>query len=134
MPYKVWKPALLLLAILSCAAQALATAPSISSLTPSTGAVGAAVTIAGANFGSTQGSSTVKFNGTTATVTSWGASSIGVTVPSGATTGNVVVNVGGTNSNGSSFTVVSAPSITSLSITTGAVGATVVDHWHELWF
>ena len=126
MPDKVWKPVLLLLAILSCAAQALATAPSISSLTPSTGAVGAAVTIAGANFGSTQGSSTVKFNGTTATVTSWGASSIGVTVPSGATTGNVVVNVGGTNSNGSSFTVVSAPSITSLSITTGAVGATVV--------
>jgi RHS repeat-associated protein len=126
MPIKVWKPLLLLGAILSFAAQALATAPSISGLTPSTGAVGASVTIAGANFGSTQGSSTVKFNGTTATVTSWGVSSIGVTVPSGATTGNVVVNVGGTNSNGSSFTVVAAPSITSLSITTGAVGATVV--------
>jgi RHS repeat-associated protein len=126
MPIKVWKPLLLLCAILSCAAQVLATAPSITGLTPSTGAVGASVTIAGANFGSTQGSSTVKFNGTTATVTSWGVSSIGVTVPSGATTGNVVVNVGGTNSNGSSFTVVSAPSITSLSITTGAVGATVV--------
>ena len=126
MPIRVWKPVLLLCAILFCAAQALATAPSITSLTPSTGAVGASVTIAGANFGSTQGSSTVKFNGTTATVTSWGASSIAVTVPSGATTGNVVVNVGGTNSNGKSFTVVSAPTITSLSITTGAVGATVV--------
>ena len=92
------------------------------------------MTIAGANFGSTQGSSTVKFNGTTATVTSWGASSIAVTVPSGATTGNVVVNVGGTNSNGKSFTVVSAPTITSLSITTGAVGATVVITERELWF
>ena len=68
----------------------------------------------------------MKFNGTAATVTSWSATSITVTVPSGATTGNVVVFASGVNSNGTSFTVVSAPSITSLSITTGAVGATVV--------
>src|SRR5437870_9318573 len=69
--------------------------------------------------------STAKFNGTTATVTSWGASSIAVTVPSGATTGNVVVTVSSQPSNGVNFTVVPAPSITSLSITTGAVGAAV---------
>jgi RHS repeat-associated protein len=100
-------------------------APSITSLSITTGAVGAAVTITGTNFGSSQGSSTVKFNGTAATVTSWSATSIGVTVPSGATTGNVVVFASGVNSNGSSFTVVAAPSITSLSITTGAVGAAV---------
>src|SRR4029077_7715396 len=62
---------------------------------------------------------------TTATVTNWSATSIAVTVPSGATTGNVVVNVGGVNSNGVSFTVVPAPSISSLSITTGAVRAAV---------
>ena len=100
--------------------------PSISSLSPTSGAVGASVTITGLNFGSTQGTSTVKFNGTTtATIGSWGATSIVATVPTGATTGNVVVTVGSNASNGISFTVVSAPSITSLSPTTGAVGASV---------
>ena len=60
----------------------------------------------GANFGSTQGTSTVKFNGTTATtIASWSATSIVATVPTGATTGNVVVNASGVNSNGLSFTV-----------------------------
>jgi RHS repeat-associated protein len=100
-------------------------APSISSLSITTGAVGAAVTVSGSNFGSSQGSGTVKFNGTTATVTTWSATSIAVTVPSGATNGNVVVNASGVASNGSSFTVVPAPSITSLSISSGAVGAAV---------
>jgi YD repeat-containing protein len=100
-------------------------APSISGLSPATGALGAAVTITGTNFGSTQGSGTVSFNGTAATVSSWSATSIAVTVPSGATTGNVVVFASGVNSNGVNFTVVPAPSITSLSITTGAVGAAV---------
>jgi|HubBroStandDraft_6_1064221.scaffolds.fasta_scaffold02149_4 RHS repeat-associated protein len=100
-------------------------APSITSLSITTGAVGAAVTITGTSFGSTQGSGTVSFNGTGATVTSWNATTIKVTVPTGATTGNVVVFASGVNSNGSSFTVVAAPSITSLSVTTGAVGAAV---------
>jgi len=45
-------------------------APSITSLSITKGAVGAPVTITGTNFGATQGSGTVKFNGTTATVTS----------------------------------------------------------------
>src|SRR5438132_1138790 len=99
--------------------------PALTSLSITTGAVGAAVTITGTTFGSTQGTSTAKFNGTTATVTSWGASSIAVTVPSGATTGNVVVTVSSQPSNGVNFTVVPAPSITSVSITTGAVGAAV---------
>jgi YD repeat-containing protein len=100
-------------------------APSITSLTPTSGAVGASVTVAGSNFGTTQGTSTVKFNGTTATVGTWGATSISVTVPSGATTGNVVVHASGVDSNGSSFTVVGPPTISSLSPTTGAVGASV---------
>ena len=63
------------------------------------------VTITGANFGATQGTSTVKFNGTAATPTSWSATSIVAPVPTGATTGNVVVTVGGVASNGASFTV-----------------------------
>ena len=95
-------------------------------LSPTSGAVGASVTITGTNFGSTQGTSTVTFNGTTATtITSWSATSIVATVPTGATTGNVVVNASGVNSNGVSFTVVASPSITSLSPTSGAVGASV---------
>jgi RHS repeat-associated protein len=99
--------------------------PSITSLSPASGAVGASVTITGSGFGSTQGTSAVKFNTTTATITSWSATSIVATVPTGATTGNIVVNASGVNSNGVSFTVVAAPSITSLSPTTGAVGASV---------
>src|ERR1700731_4299981 len=61
------------------------TATTITSLSPTSGAVGAAVTITGTNFASTQGTGTVKFNGVAATVTSWGATSIKTTVPSGAT-------------------------------------------------
>lgn len=83
-------------------------APSITNLSPTSGAVGASVTIAGTNFGSTQGTSTVTFNGTTATtITSWSTTSIVATVPTGATTGNVVVTVSTVASNGSAFTVVS---------------------------
>ena len=84
------------------------------------------MTITGANLGATQGTSTVKFNGTTATPSGWSATSIVATVPSGATTGNVVVTVGGQASNGVSFTItVPAPSITSLSPTSGLVGTSV---------
>src|ERR1019366_286446 len=70
-------------------------APSITSVSPSSGPVGSTVTITGTNFGATQGPSTVTFNGTAGTVTSWSAASIVVPVPSGATTGNVVATVGG---------------------------------------
>jgi hypothetical protein len=52
-----------------------------------------------------QGNSTVTFNGTAATPTSWSATGIVVPVPAGATTGNVVVTVGGLASNGARFTV-----------------------------
>src|SRR2546425_1939583 len=101
-------------------------APSITSLNPTSGLVGTSVTIAGANFGATQGTSTVTFKGTAAAPTSWSATSIVVPVPAGATTGNVVVTVGGVASNGVSFTVtVPAPSITSLNPASGLVGASV---------
>ena len=104
-----------------------ASAPTIASLTPNSGPVGTSVTIAGSNFGASQGSSTVTFNGTAATPTGWSATSITAQVPTGATTGYVVVTVGGVASNGVTFTVTSAtaPSITSLSPTSGAVGTSV---------
>ncbi len=79
--------------------------PTILSLSPTSGPVGTSVTIAGLNFGATQGTSTITFNGTAATPTSWSATSIVAPVPSGATNGNVVVTVGGVASNGVGFTV-----------------------------
>ena len=101
-------------------------APAITNLNPNSGTVGATVTITGTNFGATQGSSTVTFNGTAATATSWSATSITVTVPTGAATGNVVVTVGGQASTGVSFSVtLPAPAITNLNPNSGTVGATV---------
>jgi IPT/TIG domain-containing protein len=84
-------------------------APSITSLSPTSGPVGTAVTITGVNFGATQGTSTVSFNGAAATATSWSSTSIVAPVPTGATTGNVTVTVGGQTSNGVIFTIAAAP-------------------------
>ncbi len=100
-------------------------APTITSLTPATGAVKTSVVIAGTNFRSTQGSSTVSFNGVASTPTAWSATSITAPVPTGATTGPLVITVGGQASNGSTFTVTPAPSITSLAPNTGAIGSVV---------
>ena len=98
--------------------------PNIATLSPVSGAVGTAVTIAGTNFGATQGTSTVKFNGALGTPTSWSATSVVVPVASGATTGSVVVTVGGVASNGVNFTVTAAalPVITSGTAAGGTVG------------
>src|SRR5208337_283091 len=68
-------------------------APNITSLSVSSGPVGTPVTITGTNFGTTQGTSTVTFNGTLAEATSWGATGIVTAVPSGATTGDVEFTV-----------------------------------------
>jgi hypothetical protein len=77
--------------------------PFIASLSPVSGGAGTPVTINGANFGASQGSSTVSFNGLAAVPSSWTATTIVAPVPSGATTGNVVVTVGGLTSNAVSF-------------------------------
>ena len=83
-------------------------APSITSLSPTSGTAGTTVTITGTSFGATQGSSTVTFSGTNAgTATTWSDTSIVIAVPhASAGAGNVVVTVGGLASNGSAFTVV----------------------------
>src|SRR6266568_1323308 len=100
-------------------------APSITSLNPTSGVAGTSVTITGTYFGATQGTSTVKFNGTTGTPTSWSATSIVVQVPTGAERGDGVETVGGAASNGIAFTVVPTATLTSLAPTSGAVGASV---------
>jgi RHS repeat-associated protein len=100
-------------------------APTIEFLSPATAAIGALVTIQGYGFQPAQGTSTVTFNGVTATAMSWNDASIVVPVPAGVTTGNVVVTVSGVASNGVNFTVLPTPSITSLSATSGAMGVPV---------
>ena len=81
--------------------------PGLTGLSPTSGAGGTPVTITGTNFGTTQGLSSVTFNGVTAPVASWNAGSITATVPTQASTGNVVVTVNGAASNGVNFTVTS---------------------------
>lgn len=80
---------------------------SITSLNPGSGIVGSYVTITGSNFGSSQGSSTVTFNGTQSTsISSWSDNTIVCIVPVGATTGNLVVQAQGFKSNAVVFTVI----------------------------
>lgn len=81
-------------------------APVVSSLSPSSGAPGVSVTLSGSDFGSSQGSSSVDFGTTAATVQSWSANSIVVTVPDvSAGSTNVTVTVGGQTSAPVAFTV-----------------------------
>ncbi len=97
--------------------------PLITSVSPSSGVPGTRVTITGSNFGSAQGTSTIRFNRAITSPTSWSGGSIVVPVPPGATTGNVLVTANGAPSNGVAFTV--RPSITTLSPASGAVGKAV---------
>jgi hypothetical protein len=99
--------------------------PTITNLSPNSGPVGTSVTITGTNFGASQGTSTLTFNGTAAMPTSWSSTGIVVPVPSGATTGNAVVTVSGLVSNGVPFTLITPPTITSLSPASGLVGTSV---------
>jgi YD repeat-containing protein len=79
--------------------------PTVNSISPTVGPAGTNVTLNGANFGNTQGTSTITFNGVNASPTGWSAGSIVAPVPSGATTGAVVVTVNGAASNSQTFTV-----------------------------
>src|SRR6267378_2239522 len=82
---------------------------------PSQGSVGQTVAIQGQNFSTTASANTVKFNGTTATVTSATTNQLTTTVPAGATTGPISVTVGtSTATSSSNFTVLAVPVITSV--------------------
>jgi hypothetical protein len=89
------------------------TLPTITSLTPNSGAIGSTVTIAGTTFGASQGTGSVTFNGVAATdITSWSDTEIVCKVPVGATTGNAVVtNDAGDASAGTLFTVAAMDSV-----------------------
>jgi RHS repeat-associated protein len=101
--------------------------PAVTSIYPTSAAVGGSITIYGATFGATQGSSTVYFNGVAATsVTNWSTTQIVAAVPTGATTGPVTVTVNSAQSNPTtSFTLIN-PVISSLSPDWGPIGGTIV--------
>jgi len=109
--------------------------PAINGVTPASGTVGSSVTIAGSNFGTTQGTSTVRFGSTNAAVTSWSASQVVATVPNVAAGAQaVVVTVNGVASNAASFTVTTvtqpdftiARNPTSLTVNRGANGTVAI--------
>jgi YD repeat-containing protein len=98
---------------------------------PHQGAIGTTVTLSGTGFSTTPGSNIVRFNGTAATVTAATTTQLTVTVPSGATSGTISVQVGAnTVTSSASFTVGStAPTITSISPTLGTPATYASGAW-----
>jgi YD repeat-containing protein len=94
----------------------------VTSVSPTAAPIGSTVTIAGSGFGASQGASTVTFNGVAATASAWSDTSITVNVPAGATTGSVVVTVGGQATDGVGFTVLQPPNITSVNPSVAVAG------------
>ncbi|PYU03483.1 MAG: hypothetical protein DMG33_16665, partial [Acidobacteria bacterium] len=93
-----------------CAGPAHAQAPTITGISPTSGPVGTVVQITGSGFGTTQGTSTVSLNGTSATVVGWSVNILDVLIPSGATSGSFSVTVNSQSANSSVFTVTALPS------------------------
>jgi hypothetical protein len=81
----------------------IADPPTISSLSVTTGAPGASVTIAGTNFDATHTNNTVFIGGVKATTTAGNATSITATIPNGATYGPVSVQVNGRTAESEEF-------------------------------
>ncbi|TRX54302.1 hypothetical protein FNH22_19490 [Fulvivirga sp. M361] len=99
-------------------------APTITSFDPTGGKVGITVTISGTNFSPTAGDNTVSFNGVDAMVINATTTSLTVTVPEGAQTGEISMTVfGQTAISEASFVL--TPEITSFEPTTGEVGTLV---------
>jgi hypothetical protein len=99
--------------------------PTITAFSPTSGAAGISVAIAGTNFA---GATTVQFNGTNAGYVVDSATQITATVPVGATSGTISVTTpDGIAVSGSAFTVTTgpAPVITSLSPASGGVGTPI---------
>lgn len=99
--------------------------PSITSFSPSSGAVGTPVTISGSGF---TGITNVAFGGTPAVVSSSSDAQITTSVPAAASTGAITVTTPGGSAASSIFTVSPspAPMIADFNPTSGVVGAAVV--------
>ena len=103
-------------------------APTVTSVSPLSGATGTSVTVTGSNFGSTQGASTIRFNGADATPTSWSDTTIVAPLPSDASTGPVIVAVNGVPSNGVLFTSTTNSGAYVFDIFSGANGTPLSAH------
>lgn len=90
------------------------TALAVFNFTPHRGTAGTTVTLLGQGFDPTAANDTVQFNGKAASISSATATTLVVTVPSGATSGPVSVTVAGTTAQGDTFTVL--PLLTSIAI------------------
>jgi len=88
--------------------------PTITRITPDSGAVGAEVKVEGSGFGNARGSGEVRFGAVAALqYNEWKDSEIRTIVPSGAQTGTIVVETAGGQSNGVHFTVLGGGTIIS---------------------
>src|SRR5262249_28761038 len=87
------------------------TAPSITAVSATTGAIGSPLTITGTNFRPTQNGSLVLLNGAPLTINTWSNTTIAATIPDGATSGALAVTVAPSMnvSNPVSFTVTTQP-------------------------
>jgi hypothetical protein len=95
-------------------------APHISAITPVSSPVGEIITITGVNF---TGATDVSFNGVSAAFVVNTDGEIIAEVPAGATTGPISVTTAGGTANSETFTVIiPAPSIISISPTSGLIG------------
>jgi len=105
---------------------AVQAAPAVSGFSPTSGSPGTSVTVSGSGF---TGASSVTFNGTASTFSVNSDSQVTATVPAGATSGPIAVTTAaGTGTSSGSFTVTAAaaaPTITSISPTSGPVGTVV---------
>ncbi len=97
--------------------------PKITSLSPASGGVGSAVSIAGSAL---TGAVVVDFGSIASTFNVVADGSITTTVPAGAVSAKVTVTTqGGTATSAASYKVIASPIITSFTPTTGAPGSTV---------
>ncbi len=101
--------------------------PTITNVSVSSGMPGTPLTITGTNLLDGGGNASVSFNGTPAAITSDTATSIQVTVPTGATSGQLRVVVNGVSLEGlANFVALpSLPTITGISPNYGAIAASV---------
>ena len=85
------------------------TSPAINSFSPIGGLAGTTVTISGVNFSTTPALNVVRFNGVAATVSAATSTSLTVTVPASAFTGNIQVTTAGKTANSANSFFVAAP-------------------------
>jgi sugar lactone lactonase YvrE len=110
--------------------QTIYNGPVMTGLSRRYAANGVEITIFGRNFGATQGSSTVTFHNVPVSSypnhpVTWSDTSITASVPLKATTGNIVVTVGGAASNPLGFTVAPSPVVTDVQPRSGPVRTTI---------